>query len=496
MALRLTEEEIQQRLIRLRNLERLYPEMKQSYAKKLSHLTRENDRQKAEIETLIHTVQTQQALIHKLQLRIEELELMVFGRKKKKKSGDSNEDTPDHFSRSKDARPRPPDSYRRPTPKEEEVSDTEEFPIERCPDCNTPLQKLKKIIRYIEDIILPSTILNPFKRVHKQIIETGYCPHCQRRVSSVPVPKNETILGDTIKQFTAYSNIILRLSFKQTKHLLRDLARISISDGEIANILEEQSYLLTPAFQELQKTIRGQPGSHYDETPWNVQREEQGHYAWVMTGTESADALFLFGRSRGKGNARELQGKDNSHQVGITDDYGAYRTLFARHQLCWSHPLRKLRDLARSSYLDPSLTPHCTFLYTSFARLFQKLQRELQEDFDLAKRKRAKSTLLREFDAITSFHSLDIPKLHTIKHSLRKNRDLYFTCLTTPGIPPTNNKAERALRHIVLKRKSSFGSRTQKGASITSILASVLLSLWWKKPQNFFQEYSLLLHRG
>lgn len=57
-----------------------------------------------------------------------------------------------------------------------------------------------------------------------------------------------------------------------------------------------------------------------------------------------------------------------------------------------------------------------------------------------------------------------------------------------------NNKAERGLRHIVLKRKASCGSKTQKGADTMSILCSTLLSCWWSKPENFFTAYEQMLN--
>ena len=60
------------------------------------------------------------------------------------------------------------------------------------------------------------------------------------------------------------------------------------------------------------------------------------------------------------------------------------------------------------------------------------------------------------------------------------------------GIPIDNNKAERALRHLVIKRKISFGSKTQRGAETTSILASVILSLKWNNPENWFKTYLAL----
>ena len=56
---------------------------------------------------------------------------------------------------------------------------------------------------------------------------------------------------------------------------------------------------------------------------------------------------------------------------------------------------------------------------------------------------------------------------------LFKNREKYLTCLKFPGqIPMDNNKAERGLRHLVIKRKISYGSKTEKGAETIIWLAS------------------------
>jgi hypothetical protein len=100
--------------------------------------------------------------------------------------------------------------------------------------------------------------------------------------------------------------------------------------------------------------------------------------------------------------------------------------------------------------------------------------------------------LIERFQTITTPHIQDPKKLTVIKESLRKNISSYFTYMAHEGVLLDNNKAERALRHLVLKRKISFGSRTQKGADTLSVLCSALLSLWWRKPRNFFQEYLAL----
>lgn len=420
-------------------------------------------------------------------MQIEELKRKVFGKKRRQPpTGNSN---PPSASQK-----RSPGSYRRQTPKPEDITTIKDFPIQSCVDCQTALEDLKIIIRYQEDVLPLEIWKKVLKIVAEHRITTGYCGHCRKRVSSIPISKQVTSLGSNVTQLIPYLSIIQRMSFSQITAFLKDIAGLSVSDGEASNILEEQSHKLLPQFENLKVAINDQPGAHYDETSWKTQQEASGNtgnYGWIKTGILSSDTIFLLGRSRGKGNATELQA-ENQHQIGITDDYGAYKNLFNEHQLCWAHPLRKLRDLKESEYLADTERAACIATYESFSRLYEDLRMALQQPFNLAQRIETKNTFSKRFCHITLKAASDPPKLKRVKESLQKNQVSYFTCLLHQGIPSDNNKAERALRHLVLKRKVSFGSKTQKGADIMGILCSVLLSLWWSKPADFFAEYAKL----
>ena len=99
-----------------------------------------------------------------------------------------------------------------------------------------------------------------------------------------------------------------------------------------------------------------------------------------------------------------------------------------------------------------------------------------------------------KFEEILKPHENDPIKLRTIKNTLLKKKERYFICITEPNIPTTNNKAERSIRHLVIKRKKSFGSKTPRGAEIMSILYSVVMSLWWKSKKDFFKSYAEALN--
>jgi len=441
--------------------------------------------------------QEQERKIESLQLIVEELRRIVFGEKSKKSDDTNSEGTNTSGEKSfstqkRKSANRSKESYRRARPKEEEVNDTIEHPLTNCPDCGTLLIALKTIIRYVEDLQDLTELHTLLKRIEKHMIQTGYCPKCKKRKTAAEISPQVCILGENVKKIITYLVIIMRHSFEQVRQFLSDTADLSISDGEIVAALDEQAGKLTPERNRIFQRIRGSPGSHYDETVWKVQTGELGNYCWIKRPTIGEETIFLMGRSRGKGNAEELRGAIDN-QTGITDDYAAYDHLFAKHQLCMGHPHRKLRDLAESKILAGVTKAACIKSFEEFSNLYADLEEtmatEYKQDVWLQKREE----YIQRLQEIAIKTTDDPEKLRAIKQSLTQNAERYFTCLLEEGIPADNNKAERGLRHIVLKRKISYGSKSQKGAETMSILCSTLLSCWWNKPKNFFVAYNQML---
>ena len=448
---------------------------------------------------LNETVLMQKKQIESLQLIVEELRKMIFGKKKgEDNSGkdqadatDANSATQLTVTNKRKPANRSNESYRRATPTEDEVTATINHPLTHCADCGTLLTKLKQIIRYTEDLATLTELAKLLKKVEKHSIATGYCPTCKRRKTAQTISPQVSVLGENIKQFICYLSIVMRLSFEQIRCFLSDTADFHLSGGEITACLDEQAKKLIPEKDRLMQKIRGAPGSHYDETSWNT-RGGQGNYAWIKRATEGTDTVFLMGRSRGKGNAEELQGRIDN-QVGISDDYGVYTNMFKKHQLCMAHPNRKLRDLTESKTLSITSRTTCNTSYEAFKRLYADLEKTLATEYVKEAWLQKREEYIKRIKEVALITANDPQKLKAIKEGLQRNAEKYFTCLTQPGIPADNNKAERGLRHIVLKRKISYGSKSQNGADTMGILCSALLSAWWSKPKNFFTAYKQML---
>lgn len=457
-------EEVKKRLIRLRNLEYLHEQQRI----KIRHLRDENREFKKEITALKIVVGEQQKTIDDLKLQIEELRIMVFGKRRKKERMDDDDPLPPP-----ERLPRSTDSYKRPIPKDEEVTEAMSHPLTQC-SCGTEVAQKQTIIFYEEDIPVSAK-----KIVRKHVVERGYCARCQRWQTSTPLPNHKVVLGGNVQKYICYLSVMCRLSFTQIQNVLLDTYTFAISQGEIAKILERESMRLRPFFEQLRVSIRGEPGVHLDETGWKLLQGGDRSYAWIMSGVESHESVFLAGESRGKGNVEKLLG-DVFDGFVVSDDYGAYRTL-KHHQLCWAHVIRKFRDLARSGEMREQQRKQCKEEYAKLCVIYGDLKQDrVMERYDEFAQKLANLSMIKHNDP---------EKLIRIKTTLNKNIPKYLTCLADPRIPLTNNQAERSLRHLVLKRKVSFGSLTKRTAENFAVLLSVLLSLKQRYQSSFFEEY-------
>jgi transposase len=463
---------------RVRYLENTVAKRNKEQARKIIQLEKHIKNQDIIIAEQAKTIQD-------LKLMVEELRRMVFGQKKNKNNEPDPDDNQGGESRENKAS-RLPSSFRRPIPNDDEVTAQTNHPLVDCSDCGRPLNNIKTVIRYKEDIVLPQV-----KTVEKQYIETGWCRNCHNQRSALPLPPQIVTLGPNVKHFVLYSTYVLKLSYQETRDVLIDVYQIKVSDGEISNILEASAGKLQPTYENLKTSIRDGPGIHLDETGWPEQGERT--FAWVMTPTNGESAVFSVGKTRGKGNAESLLG--NSQAVRITDCYSAYKNIPGKHQVCWAHIQRTAKDLARSEYLTEEQKSICINFYHQISALYKEIRMIKDEPLDQEQRQNHHLKLLYKINqlAVINEGTHSPKKLIDLKRRLATYRNQLLTCILIPGISPDNNQAERKLRHLVLKRRRSFGTKTDKGSRVFEINASVLLSQWWTDRTKWFQNTRALL---
>jgi transposase len=493
MSRKLTDEVIAARMVELRNLRKLHAHDR----KQIAELKTELATVRSENTELKQTVAT-------LQIQIAELQTMVFGKKKRPPAGGTPAGAPNLFALPK--QPRPADSYRRPIPPASAVTQEVALPLPDTCSCGGTFDSDTVTIheRYEEDIPLPE--LTPDYHPHlvtKYSIERGICLACGKAATGneTDLGGAQVALGPNVRLLVCHLVAVVGMSYAQIVDLVLGLYNVRITDGEIANMLRKQHIAWAPSYTQLKANIRAAPVVHADETPWPIQNLEGHGYAWNICDGASAKVCFALEQSRGATYAQTLFGKDTDRPfagIRITDDYAVYRSesLPGMQQLCWAHLYRTIRDLRYNANLPEQQLPYITEWYASFACLYQDLRTYLGQPYDNVVREEQAAKLWQRVHTLAqegiSAVGSEPQKLTKLKAQLlRAGKDRLFVCLQK-NTPCDNNRAERDLRQLVLKRKRSFGSKSEKGAQALATVLSLCTTAWRTNPNNYFSQLASL----
>lgn len=489
MAFSLSKTTIRQRLVEWRNYKRLHvkhKERNQQLERQIKELKKANRQLRVQLAE-------RDAFIEKLLLRVGDLEKMVFGEKQDNdRDSSSGSSSSGHGKGKKGKKRRPKDSFQRSIPSADEITAEEHHSLDACKHCGGPLTRIETVIRYVEDIILPQLLKQATKTAAKHIIERGYCRACGVWSAARDLRGQAVSLGQNVKLLVSYLITILDCSYEQVKTLTWDLYSLTLSDGEIVHILQEKAIAWQPEYEAIKEEIRAGPGAHQDETTWPIQAFAKHCYAWVLSAVNSPARIYLLATSRGKDHAIDLLGEVKDTFVRITDCYAVYKYLPGRHQICWAHLYRKVRDLKDNRRLPKKKQPQVTAWHDEFQQLYADLRAALDVPYHQTRRNRQEQRFRQRIQRLRVPHALDPKPLADLKNLLQEYDHALFTCLKFDGIPCDNNRAERDLRSLVIKRKKSFGSRTEQGAHALEILLSVAWTTWHRHRGNVLPELAKL----
>lgn len=474
---RLSDKVIAARMVELRNLRKLHA------ASRKREVLKDTRIQELEV-----AFAGQQSTIESLLIQVAELQTMVFGKKKRPPTGTP---VPKDDIVTTQKLPRTKDSYRRPVPPATAITATEVISIVHC-QCGGELAQLTTHTRYQEDI--PLAELTPDYTPHlvtKYLVQRGICQACGKVTSGKDLGGQAVTLGPNARLLICHLVSVMGMSYTQVAHLLLSLYGLRVTDGEIALVLSKQHQTWLPVYETLRADIRSSPAVHVDETPWAIQQNDGLGHAWSLSDGFSERVCYSLENSRGVVHARNLFGAQFSG-VRISDDYGAYRSLPGVQQLCWAHLYRTIRDLCYNDNLPEDQSPYVTWWYEQFAGLYQDLRSSLDKPYNCDEREQQSTVLWQRLQTLLPADESEPKKLAKLKAQLtRAGPTKLFACLVY-DTPCDNNRAERDLRQLVLKRKRSFGSQTEKGAKTLSTILSICTTTWRSNPTGYFKALAEL----
>ncbi len=238
----------------------------------------------------------------------------------------------------------------------------------------------------------------------------------------------------------------------------RDLAGLDLSRGQLAKVVQKVSAAIRGPYEELRDRLAGQDRLGIDESG----HKDAGRRHWTWCFRAPRFTVFHIDRSRGSEVLRTVLGETFGGVIGC-DYFSAYRKYMADSgatvQFCMAHLIRDIRFLAEQP--NKSAARWAEKLLGWLRKLFHTLHRKAQ--WPLEKFALRMEAIRRGFLQQVR-HPPTWNEARTLAARFRgRKAEHYFSFLTEPGVEPTNNLTEQAIRHVVIDRRVTQGTRGGPG---------------------------------
>jgi transposase len=370
-------------------------------------------------------------------------------------------------------------------PPPEEVDRTESAPLEACPHCGcTDLEDRKEHENYVLELLRKAF------EVIRYVTNSGFCPHCRRRVRSRH-PEQPSVASGAAMVCVGPRAIALAIDLKvrhgvamrRTAELFATGIGFGFTAGGLAQMMQRAARRLEPAYEALISALRVAEAVFTDETGWRIVRATR--WLWVFCTTEVT--VYVVDARRSHEVPLQVLGPGFMgllHHDGAREFDSLTNCL---HQTCLEHILRDLDELSEIKSRGA----------VRFPRAIAGL---LREAIDLRRRAGAQSEVKpgdpadrieTRLDRLLMADLTD-PDNARMQRRLQRNREWLFPFLYLDEAEATNSRAERQLRPMIVGRKIGACNRSEAGARAHQILASIIASA----RQQGHNEVDLLEQAG
>jgi transposase len=257
----------------------------------------------------------------------------------------------------------------------------------------------------------------------------------------------------------------LRCSRRLTQGFLSDSFGVYLCTSTINQCVHEAGRAIAPMEDQLTAEINAADLVHGDETTW----EEAGPLLWLWVFCSSTVTLYRVGY-RTKEIIENLLGSEFAGWL-MSDGYVIYRD-YLRSLRCWAHLVRKakgLQEIMDRTHAQPFGNAALGLLEELMAAVYQAREGPPTHLQPLYSEPQQRFKVLCE-------GCQDCPhnKARALTRECLNDWDAIWVVQQFPWLPLTHNEAARALRHWVIARLISHGTRTEEGALAFGLLASVI----------------------
>jgi transposase len=293
------------------------------------------------------------------------------------------------------------------------------------------------------------------------------CPRCRTSTCATPPPGVPAgAFGPRLRAVLSVLAGAYRLGKRPIRRLAFDLLGLSISAGMICRLERQAAAELRAPVEELREYVRDAAVTHIDETSWCQGRDK----AWLWGAVTRLATVFTIAPSRGADVARAMLGTGR-RKVVISDRFKSYGWV-ERRQFCWAHLERDFQAMVdrggEAAEVGRRLLGHSERLFGRWHRVRGGTM--------------ARATMRCYVDFMRPSFRADLrrglacgcSKTAGTCRELLAGETHPWTFVRVEGVEPTNNDAERALRHGVIYRKLSGGTESEAGSRFVERMLSVV----------------------
>lgn len=365
----------------------------------------------------------------------------------------------------------------RPKPEPDEIVDVVNEECQRCGSHNIQ-DTNEKERNTIEDFV-------PHKKkikVTRFVCHKVKCMDCGHEwFSKHPNCPKKGDFGVVLLVYITMLKFHLRGVLKKIQDFLFYGNDFEISVKGIHDILLRVGDICKISYDKTLGKIRESAWVHIDETGVKINGEK--YWLWIFR-TNDNHVLVVIRKSRGRDVLLEVLGEHWDKPI-IVDGWKAYWK-YTIVQRCWAHLLREI-DACKD------VSDNGRMLSETIHQCFDQLKNFLATNPSMSDREKQKILFDNEMKDVVENYSKYKELRKPIKY-LQNGLSRWYTCLLFPGMEPTNNLGEQAMREHVIMRKIIGCFRSKNGAANYQYIASLLAS-WKLQDKNIFEELENLLRQ-
>jgi len=259
-----------------------------------------------------------------------------------------------------------------------------------------------------------------------------------------------------------------RLSKRQVRQIAGDLLGLSIATGMVCKLERQSAEVLEAPYNEVAIDVHDAPAAGIDDTSWRENRRKA--QLWVVV--TALTTVFTIAAKRSAAVAKALLGSEPD-QVVTSDRHSSLEWIDpAWRQVCWSHLDRDFQAMIDRG--GPGEATGRALLRLS-KRMFRWWHRLRDGAIDRQRFRAIAARLRREVKAaLEDGLGCGCARTAATCFEILKVEQGLWTFARVAGVEPTNNAAERALRHAVIWRRISGGTDSAAGSRFVERMLTVV----------------------